>query len=782
MNGGQQNQSGYSSGFYGTSPIQRQNREMYNNSSFGSGSMYSMHQPHNAFSHQAPDNSPIKISPAVPDTSVEQFSAKQKLDNAVSVTSQCITSLERYSPYTLEELRCADYKKGRKGVIVPRQSGFSSPYSSTSSYLQKKTDLSGTGYFGQKPPDAVNSFASLSQSGFTSQSRPAGSGIFSSSASNTSSPNIFGQPTTNSFMGSQNSSFANQGQNNSFQKTAPLGGFGGFGQSGSGLQSQPSTNVFGSGQQTLSSNGFLNNSSLLGSGTGSAQQPSSTLGITPFRGGMDTANSQTPGSQSTFGMLGTHSPLGAGINNTGSAFSAGNTSSMGSSVFGGQQTNSMGGIGSFGTPSFSQAGMHQGGPLGGANTMGGNQNSGLGIGAQAPGTSALGSNTLGSNALGSNALGSSGFGTQGGSSTQLGSGFGGLGGQNSFSSSLQTGNSSILGGSGVGGLESSKPNEIAATPQFSFGGGLGAQNTSNSSLGTGLGGVSSSLLNSTRTDSLGSTALSTKPSLPFSSGIGNSAMSSLGSGGGLQAQGGTSFGLGGGFGSGLLGDSKVQQPTLSSNNDPYLVKSLSFKESEEYKKKSRMEIPGPLFKKSSTTRVKFKALGGFKEFELQSPKSSQSERKKEAIISNLNENEYYTIPSIEEIKKMPNKKITGFVIGRKNHGRVEFQGEVDLTNMDLDSVISIVRIEDAYIFFDYDEDEMPPGEGINKPIRVVLENVIPYSHSSGSMRFLESSDPYYENIQSRVLANLPKNADIESSQFEPATGVLTLDCAHMWKR
>ncbi|KAI5192127.1 hypothetical protein NEMIN01_1823 [Nematocida minor] len=752
MNGGQQNQSGYSSGFYGSSPLQRQNQDMYGNS-FGSGSMYSMHQPHGGFGSQMQDSSPIKISPTVLDTSIEPFSIRQKMDNGIQCISNCITSMERYSPYSLEELRCADYKKGRKGTIVARQSGYHSTYGSPTSYMQKPSDLMG-GIFGQKKPETTSSFASLAQSGYSSQQRPPAQSIFSSSPQSTS---MFGQSQNSSFIQNQNSSFLGQQPNSSFQQpqTSSMGSFGSFGQPAGGMQSQgqqtPSIFSSPSSTQQNMSSAFSNNANILGSNTSMAQQ-SPSLGISSFGGlgGMSSTNSQ-----STLGMLG----VGAQTPRPPSAFSLGGSTGS-SSAFSLQPQSALGtGLSTQSQTSspFSQLG---------AQTAGSNTPSFGGLGSSSGLGQAAGSNALGSGGFGGQQMGSTQ--TQLGGSQQLGSGFGFSSGQ----SALQpAGASGILGGLGN---KPAEPLSSSAPSAFSFGASSSAQDAAKTGFGGGLGLSLSKPLESSSLDA-------NKTSSPFGSSFG-SGISSLGGGlgaGSLQTQPTSSFGVGGALGSSaLLGESKTASASASSSNDPYLIKSLDFKECEEYQKKTVMEIPAPLFKKTATPKIKFKAMGSFKEFV--SMKGKEKEKRNETYLEEIEENEYYTIPSIAQIKKMQNRKISGFVIGRKNHGRVEFQEEVDLNNIDLDSITSMVNIEDSYIFFSYDEERMPPGQGINKAIRVILENVIPYSHSTGSMKTLTESDPCFINIQSRVIANLPKGAAIESANFNPATGVITIYCPHLW--
>ncbi|XP_076821207.1 nuclear pore complex protein Nup98-Nup96-like isoform X2 [Clavelina lepadiformis] len=88
---------------------------------------------------------------------------------------------------------------------------------------------------------------------------------------------------------------------------------------------------------------------------------------------------------------------------------------------------------------------------------------------------------------------------------------------------------------------------------------------------------------------------------------------------------------------------------------------------------------------------------------------------------------YYTIPSIKELGKMVDEdnkcKIVDFTIGRTGYGSVFFEGEVDITGMDFDSIVHIRRKE---VTIYPDDDEKPLlGVGLNRRAEITLDCVWP---------------------------------------------------------
>ncbi|KAH9385991.1 uncharacterized protein NEMAJ01_0887 [Nematocida major] len=756
MNGGQQGQGGYSSGLFNTSPMQRQSQDMYRGS-YASNNMYSMSQPHGAFANQMPSNSPIKVCPSTPHTLLEPYKMETKNENGIMVSSRCITTMDRYCSFSMEELRCADYLKGHKGTIVQR------PYSAygAQSYQQKPSEMMGSSLF-HKVPEPTSSFGSLSQPGFQSQPRP--TSMFSSSPSMSNS--MFSQTQQpHSPYSQQSSSFMNHTQSTAFpaqNSTSSLGYSNPYAPQTPAAHT-PSTSMFSSlGQQPAPYAHSLGSQ---------PQQPQTTSSFSSL-GGIGTQ-------QSSLGSLGSSSaPQGSSLFGFGSSPSTNvlGTSTQSSTGFG--QPGGAFGLGST-TPAVQTLQTPQ-----------------TGQASQAPQT--LQNSTFGS----LSGQGSSAFSQIGTAPAPAASSpFGGLGTAGSSSSQAPAsslgafGSSSAQGGLSSGGLGGAQSQPFGSTQSTAspLGLGLSSGGLGGAAQGStgGLFGASSKLSEPAAPLSLGLGASTAKPlfststldSAPLSKGLDMgskpTALSSFGGTGGSGLLGG----IGSSLGTGMFGGVSAAASTgkAAAAEDPYLIKALDFKECEDYKKKNSMEIPAPLFKKNTSSKIKFKAVSGFKEYaDISRLREKEQIKAHNNLIAEVEDDEYYCIPSVAQIKKMPSRKITGFVLGRKNQGRIEFQEEVDLTGINLDTMLSMVHIEESYVFFDFDHSLMPPGQGINKAARIILENISIYSHATGSMKPITEDDPEYANMQSRALANLPKGPDIEDAKFDATTGIMTIICRFLW--
>uniref|UniRef100_A0A8D0HTZ6 Nuclear pore complex protein Nup98-Nup96 n=1 Tax=Sphenodon punctatus TaxID=8508 RepID=A0A8D0HTZ6_SPHPU len=93
---------------------------------------------------------------------------------------------------------------------------------------------------------------------------------------------------------------------------------------------------------------------------------------------------------------------------------------------------------------------------------------------------------------------------------------------------------------------------------------------------------------------------------------------------------------------------------------------------------------------------------------------------------------YYTIPSMEELAKLTSDRgeciVTDFTIGRKGYGSIYFEGDVSLTNLNLDDIVHIRRKE--VIVYPDDEQKPPIGEGLNRRAEVTLDGVWPTDKTS----------------------------------------------------
>ncbi|KAL3814595.1 hypothetical protein ACJIZ3_015863 [Penstemon smallii] len=103
-----------------------------------------------------------------------------------------------------------------------------------------------------------------------------------------------------------------------------------------------------------------------------------------------------------------------------------------------------------------------------------------------------------------------------------------------------------------------------------------------------------------------------------------------------------------------------------------------------------------------------------------------------ALMPKLQNIEYYTEPSIEELEAIEKtepgfcSRVKNFVIGRKDRGSIKFLGEIDIQKLDLES---IVQFNDREVTVYADNTKMPLG--LNSPAEVTLLNVKCISKKTG---------------------------------------------------
>lgn len=230
-------------------------------------------------------------------------------------------------------------------------------------------------------------------------------------------------------------------------------------------------------------------------------------------------------------------------------------------------------------------------------------------------------------------------------------------------------------------------------------------------------------------------------------------------------------GFGGGFGAGFTTTGTRSGKTA----DPYLISELSFKECEEYEKRKRLETPKLLFERPIKPKIKFKANVPFKSVAASAPfkfadvvGESESEYEK---------NQYYTIPPIEKLKAMRDKKVYGLVVGKKGAGAIEYRCEVNLNEVDLDNLAQDVVFMDGSVRM-YPTRDVDVGVGLNRPSRVILENVFAYSKSTGfRIQGKRETSPYKE-LQEQILRSATEGKKARIISYDYDTGLLEMEVDH----
>ncbi|GAA5911218.1 uncharacterized protein JCM6883_001944 [Sporobolomyces salmoneus] len=140
--------------------------------------------------------------------------------------------------------------------------------------------------------------------------------------------------------------------------------------------------------------------------------------------------------------------------------------------------------------------------------------------------------------------------------------------------------------------------------------------------------------------------------------------------------------------------------------------------------------------------------------------------------------EYFTIPSLETLRNFPAAKLRAvpdLVIGRVGFGQVAFSQPVDLTTLDTmeDLLGGIVRLEDrnATVYPEEYEDIKPsPGEGLNVPATITLENCFPLDKSTRK--------PIKDGEHPRVQQHIKRLRNLQGTEFvdfEADTGKWTFE-------
>ncbi|KAJ5595273.1 uncharacterized protein N7459_001481 [Penicillium hispanicum] len=140
--------------------------------------------------------------------------------------------------------------------------------------------------------------------------------------------------------------------------------------------------------------------------------------------------------------------------------------------------------------------------------------------------------------------------------------------------------------------------------------------------------------------------------------------------------------------------------------------------------------------------------------------------------------EYWMKPSAAEISKMSRddlKSVVDFTVGRQHCGQVTFNGTVDLTTVDLDSIFGgIVDIGVRKITVYPDEAIKPPrGKGLNVPSTLRIENSWPRTRDRKKPSPLTSGPLFDKHID-----RLQKVTDTEFVTYEIETGTWVFKVPH----
>ncbi|KAM9079232.1 nuclear pore complex protein Nup98-Nup96 isoform 7-T7 [Megaptera novaeangliae] len=142
---------------------------------------------------------------------------------------------------------------------------------------------------------------------------------------------------------------------------------------------------------------------------------------------------------------------------------------------------------------------------------------------------------------------------------------------------------------------------------------------------------------------------------------------------------------------------------------------------------------------------------------------------------------YYTIPSMDDLAKVTNEKgeciVSDFTIGRKGYGSIYFEGDVNLTNLNLDDIVHIRRKE-VIVYLD-DNQKPPVGEGLNRKAEVTLDGVWPTDKTSRCL--IKSPDRLADiNYEGRLEA-VSRKQGAQFKEYRPETGSWVFKVSHFSK-
>ncbi|XP_029457822.1 nuclear pore complex protein Nup98-Nup96 isoform X2 [Rhinatrema bivittatum] len=142
---------------------------------------------------------------------------------------------------------------------------------------------------------------------------------------------------------------------------------------------------------------------------------------------------------------------------------------------------------------------------------------------------------------------------------------------------------------------------------------------------------------------------------------------------------------------------------------------------------------------------------------------------------------YYTIPSLEELAKMTDENgiciVKDFTIGRKGYGSIFFEGDVNLTNMNLDEVVHIRRKE-VIVYLD-DAQKPPVGKGLNRRAEVTLDGVWPMDKTTRCL--IKSPERLSEMSYESRLEAVSRKQGACFREYRPETGSWVFKVTHFSK-
>ncbi|KPJ00394.1 Nuclear pore complex protein Nup98-Nup96 [Papilio xuthus] len=142
---------------------------------------------------------------------------------------------------------------------------------------------------------------------------------------------------------------------------------------------------------------------------------------------------------------------------------------------------------------------------------------------------------------------------------------------------------------------------------------------------------------------------------------------------------------------------------------------------------------------------------------------------------------YYTIPSLEDLKDYirPDGScvVPNFTIGRKNYGKVFYDCEMDVANLDLDTLVHFLNKE--VIIYPEDEDKPPIGQALNRKAVVTLDRVWPRDKTQ--RRLIVDPDRLIKMDYEGKLRRVCEKHETKFIEYRPQTGSWVFQVEHFSK-
>ncbi|CAG8565268.1 6809_t:CDS:10 [Acaulospora colombiana] len=163
---------------------------------------------------------------------------------------------------------------------------------------------------------------------------------------------------------------------------------------------------------------------------------------------------------------------------------------------------------------------------------------------------------------------------------------------------------------------------------------------------------------------------------------------------------------------------------------------------------------------------------------LRAIETEDSPKKELFTLTSPDNDGYYSVPSIKDLSEMRAeelKSVVGFMAGRTNYGKIEFQEPVDFSDIPLDDVLGkVIRFEDqSSTVYGSEYNKPPPGQGLNKKAIITLDRC--WALDKSDRRPIKDPEDFRYRHRVERLKNV---LDTKYITFLPETGSWVFQVEH----